>query len=137
MYSAYAEPRTPQGTPPPPPCTLRASVGRRVCPRAAAQEFPHLVWVLRDFALQLSGDAGEGLTASEYLERSLRPSAGFSAAAEAKNRLRRALRAFFPSRECVTLQRPAEEEARLQVGPAPAAGARRVEAPPRDVEKMH
>ena len=79
------------------------------------QVFPSLVWVVRDFALQLVGEGGEPLTAGEYLERSLQPAPGFSARAESKNRVRRALQSFFPARDCVTLQRPVEDEALLQV----------------------
>jgi hypothetical protein len=40
--------------------------------------FPSFLWVVRDFALQLVGSDGESITATEYLERSLKPAPGQS-----------------------------------------------------------
>lgn len=55
------------------------------------QWFPHLVWVLRDFALELIDDDGRTITATEYLEKALTSSK---------------TSVFFPERECWTLPQP-------------------------------
>ena len=79
-----------------------------------AQFFPHFLWVVRDFSLQLVDEGGASFTSKTYLERSLTPLGGFSEGVEVKNRIRRMLLAFFPNRDCVTLKRPVEDESMLQ-----------------------
>lgn len=63
---------------------------------------PTLYWVLRDFALQLSDQAGNPLTHAEYLEQALDP----VGAPAGKCATREAIRAVFPARHLVTLPRP-------------------------------
>lgn len=89
-----------------------------VAPDAAAAEpstfFPSFLWVLRDFSLDLLDDAGQAVSASEYLESCLRQQEGFSSDAQGRNRTRRLLTDFFRDRHCATLVRPVEAEAMLQ-----------------------
>mmetsp|Transcript_10962 Transcript_10962/g.32720 ORF Transcript_10962/g.32720 Transcript_10962/m.32720 type:complete len:630 (+) Transcript_10962:240-2129(+) len=82
--------------------------------RRLGRVMPSFTWVLRDFALELCDEAGEGITANEYLERSLRPQRGYEAAVLERNRVRHVLGAFFPKRECRTLVRPVHDESKLQ-----------------------
>lgn len=62
---------------------------------------PHFVWVLRDFALELSDETGAAETADEYLERSLLPK-GKRESDEART----AIATYFPERKCWCLPRP-------------------------------
>jgi hypothetical protein len=57
---------------------------------------------------------GQPLSPKEYLEQCLAPAPGFSSDVTARNRTRRVLTAFFKDRDCVTLVRPLEDEAKLQ-----------------------
>ncbi len=75
--------------------------------------FPALLWVLRDFSLQLES-RGEKISAKQYLEQALEEQRGVSEAVESKNKTRRLLKAFFTERDCVTMVRPLEEEEKLQ-----------------------
>lgn len=76
--------------------------------------FPSLLWVLRDFSLQLVDSTGNPITTKEYLENSLQPQKGTSDAIEAKNRVRKLLKHFFRDRDCFALVRPSEDETTLQ-----------------------
>jgi Guanylate-binding protein, N-terminal domain/Guanylate-binding protein, C-terminal domain/PX domain len=76
--------------------------------------FPSLLWVLRDFSLQLIDPSGNTITTKEYLENSLQPQKGTSDAVEAKNRIRKLLKHFFRDRDCFSLVRPSEDERTLQ-----------------------
>ena len=69
---------------------------------------PELIWVLRDFALQLQGDAGEDITPAEYLERAL------SAERYGKSGVRTTLKHFFQKRTLFPMVRPCVDEAQLQ-----------------------
>lgn len=75
--------------------------------------FPAFLWVLRDFALELHDEAGEPMSAREYLEQSLAQQSSFSTDAQARNRVRRSLTGFFKRRDCVTLVRPVDDEEEL------------------------
>jgi hypothetical protein len=75
--------------------------------------FPTLLWVVRDFTLQLE-QQGKKITPKQYLENALKPQTGFSEDAATKNQVRMLLTNFFRKRDCVTLVRPAEEEAALK-----------------------
>lgn len=79
-----------------------------------ASFFPHFLWVVRDFTLQLVDENNVSFTPKQYLEKALTPMSGFSEGTEVKNRIRRMLLAFFPNRDCVTLKRPVEDEGKLQ-----------------------
>lgn len=78
------------------------------------EQFPQFLWVVRDFSLRIVNDAGEQVTAKQYLESALAPIKGNTDAAETKNKIRRTLNYFFRNRDCVTMVRPAEVEADLQ-----------------------
>uniref|UniRef100_A0A7S4Q2C9 GB1/RHD3-type G domain-containing protein n=1 Tax=Alexandrium monilatum TaxID=311494 RepID=A0A7S4Q2C9_9DINO len=78
---------------------------------------PSLMWVLRDFQLELLDPHGRPISPSEYLEQALRaaPAAGYNAErGEAAQEVRQSLLRFFNQRSCVTLVRPAIEEEDLQ-----------------------
>ena len=79
-----------------------------------SKEFPSLLWVLRDFSLQLKDSQGDQITAKQYLENALTLQKGSSDVVESKNKIRRLLKFFFPERDCAVLVRPTEDEADLQ-----------------------
>lgn len=83
-------------------------------PEELAPFLPAFVWVLRDFALQLRDEHGAEITEREYLERALRDVPGTDERAQSKNAVRRAIRGFFPERDCVVLVRPVNDERLLQ-----------------------
>lgn len=75
--------------------------------QALRRTMPRLVWVLRDFALELVDESGELVSADAYLERSLRPNGR-----RESDDTRAAIAAYFPNRSCWCLPRPfATEEA--------------------------
>lgn len=76
--------------------------------------FPSLLWVLRDFALQLIDKSGNEITPKDYLENALMPQKGVSDNVEQKNRIRRYIKHFFKERDCFPLVRPSESEEILQ-----------------------
>ena len=69
---------------------------------------PELIWVLRDFALQLLGDDGQDMSPAEYLERAL------SEERYGKSGVRAALKGFFRKRTLFPMVRPCIDEANLQ-----------------------
>ncbi|KAJ8601517.1 hypothetical protein CTAYLR_006730 [Chrysophaeum taylorii] len=69
--------------------------------QALARTMPRFVWVLRDFALELSDEAGQAQTSDEYLEKSLRPNGKRESDAT-----REAIVSYFPTRACWCLPRP-------------------------------
>jgi len=78
---------------------------------------PALLWVLRDFALELRDPSGCPITPDEYLENALRaaPAAGGDAGrSQGARDVRQSLLQFFSQRGCATLVQPAIEEAQLQ-----------------------
>eukprot|EP00455_Lapot_gusevi_P023577 TRINITY_DN2447_c0_g2_i2.p1 TRINITY_DN2447_c0_g2~~TRINITY_DN2447_c0_g2_i2.p1 ORF type:complete len:642 (+),score=172.85 TRINITY_DN2447_c0_g2_i2:40-1965(+) len=83
--------------------------------------FPSFLWLVRDFTLELIMQ-GRNITMKEYLENALQPlplpkaSAGAAAvqAMKGKNKIRDAISAFFPERDCFTLKRPVNDENQLQ-----------------------
>ena len=68
-------------------------------------ESPQLLWILRDFSLQLVSDEGESLTPSQYLDKSLELTKE-----ESRNKIRRLLLSTFPDRDCIPLVRPITSE---------------------------
>lgn len=75
--------------------------------QALKRTMPRLVWVLRDFALELVDESGETVSSDAYLERSLRPNGR-----RESDDTRAAIAAYFPNRSCWCLPRPfATEEA--------------------------
>jgi len=86
-----------------------------LAPDERSRHFPHLLWVLRDFALSLEDSEGRRISPDAYLERSLRPSAASARkSAASQNEVRRAIARVFARRECLTLVRPVHDERRLQ-----------------------
>ena len=85
-----------------------------------------LLWILRDFHLELVDEGGAPLTADAYLEDELAATdadANADADASLGARARSVLRSLFPSRGCVPLPRPAESEEELASLPLEAAAA--------------
>ena len=82
---------------------------------SAGQGFlPSLLWLVRDFALQLKSADGEATTPNEYLAEHLdKVRSGYTAEALEANAFRAALKMYFPHRSCVTLPIPSTDEATL------------------------
>ena len=88
--------------------------------------FPSLLWVLRDFTLQLLDDDGSNLTATDYLEKvldfapkgKLSPSNLISINTDIpktnKESVRDNIKTYFKSRECMIMVRPTHKEKDLQ-----------------------
>ena len=88
---------------------------------SVSKHFPVLLWVLRDFSLELVDEHHVPISPCQYLELALAPREdiavhGPSASNEmaAKNRVKAAFRSMFRSRDCATMRRPVEDEAQLQ-----------------------
>lgn len=84
--------------------------------------FPPLLWMVRDFSLQLKDEYGNDISADQYLDNALtdRPNDSSSAAASKadtkdNNRLRKCIRDCFPRRSCATIIRPCNDEYQLQM----------------------
>lgn len=71
--------------------------------------FPDFLWVVRDFTLQLQED-GRKVTPREYFESALKHQPPMTEEIAHKNRIRTLLSTFFPSRDCVTMVRPLNDE---------------------------
>lgn len=76
--------------------------------------FPVLLWVIRDFHLELIDENGMPMTRDEYLESALQDQPGFSPEINERNKIRKLIKAFFGIRHCYTLVRPADEEDHLK-----------------------
>ena len=70
-----------------------------------AHQLPGFLWVLRDFALQLTSADGSAVDSDAYMEESLKGD---------KDDARAHLRRYFVDRGCATLIRPVTEESQLQ-----------------------
>ena len=78
-----------------------------------SQFLPAFHWVVRDFSLQMMDANGKQIHSKEYLEDALKDvTEGKSI--KAKNKIRSALRTYFPIRDCVCLVRPCVDETNLQ-----------------------
>jgi hypothetical protein len=127
-----------------PPLTLRADrlflitqISKRVCAATAAEAaasasdggaesadvaarqalsrfFPPLLWLLRDFVLELSDGNGGTLTSDAYMEYALEARNKGQRRADERNDTRAAIRELFGRRSCATLVRPAADEASLR-----------------------
>jgi len=75
-----------------------------------ASNFPSLLWVLRDFHLQLRDGRGKAMTEKDYLEEALAPRPG----QRERNTVRATIKDLFVERDCATLIRPMAHEADLQ-----------------------
>ena len=79
-----------------------------------AKIFPKFMWVIRDFALDLTDDEGIEITAREYLEHALKPVDGFDADTLERNSIRHSINSFFSDVDCGTLVMPVVDEGALQ-----------------------
>ena len=79
-----------------------------------SQFFPTFLWVLRDFTLRLEDEHGKRINSRQYLENCLKPQPGFDENIAAKNKVRQLIAQYFPERDCLTMVRPAEDEAMLK-----------------------
>lgn len=98
---------------------IRLSADREATPEELGREvFPPLLWIVRDFTLQLVGENGEQISAEDYLKMALQDTSSHHTNsitnADDKNSVRQTLRACFPDRTCATLIRPANDEQELQ-----------------------
>ena len=59
-------------------------------------------------------DNGRRINDRQYLENALKPQRSFTSEAASRNQIRTLLGSFFRERDCVTLVRPAEDEATLK-----------------------
>jgi hypothetical protein len=80
-----------------------------------SNNFPSLLWVLRDFALELIDKDGKKITSSQYLENALKELEEDSDPnTTSKNDIRKYLKMFFRDRDCETLIRPVSDEKKLR-----------------------
>jgi hypothetical protein len=77
---------------------------------------PTLLWVLRDFMLELRDANGRPTSPDEYLEQALAsaPTTADAQRGQGAREVRQSLLKFFGQRSCVTLVQPAVEERQLQ-----------------------
>jgi hypothetical protein len=80
---------------------------------ALASFFPSFMWVIRDFALELVDEDYNDISEQDYLENCLKQKDGFSSDVLEKNRIRKSLTNFFKNRDCATIVRPIDDEAKL------------------------
>ena len=78
---------------------------------ALVHVLPSLLWIIRDFSLQLVDQDGQLLTPNQYLEQALNPSPG---ADEDTLAVQEVMRNAFVTKECRTLLRPCNNEEDLQ-----------------------
>jgi hypothetical protein len=90
--------------------TAARELGQPDSPDDFASCFPSLLWVVRDFALQLVDKQGRSITEREWLEASLQREIGLSDAVAARNRIRLLLTTCFQKRDCIGLPRPVTDE---------------------------
>ncbi|KAM3136107.1 hypothetical protein pb186bvf_011729 [Paramecium bursaria] len=76
--------------------------------------YPFLLWVLRDFQLQLLDQDGEAIGPKEYMEKALQQQRGFSDKIEQLNRIKRIFTQIFKYRDCETLVRAFTSEKQTQ-----------------------
>ena len=93
---------------------IRSSNAEEVDFEDFAFYMPSFLWVVRDFALELSDTRGEEISSKEYLEASLAEAKGLSDQVEQKNKIRRLLTSFFTERDCFTMVRPVINEEKLR-----------------------
>ncbi len=79
-----------------------------------SKEKVKLVWVLRDFALQLINKNGREMSSNDYLEQCLEEVQSSNSDIKKKNEIRRAIKETFEKRFCYTLVRPTIKEEDLR-----------------------
>jgi len=93
---------------------LRTVLNFRQALPQAQQERAKLVWVLRDFALQLVNKNGNEMSPNDYLEQCLEEVPSSSFEIRKKNEIRRAIKETFYKRRCFPLVRPTIREDELR-----------------------
>lgn len=93
---------------------LRTVLNFRQALPQAQQERAKLVWVLRDFALQLVNKNGNEMSPNDYLEQCLEEVPSNSFEIRKKNEIRRAIKETFSKRCCFPLVRPTIREDELR-----------------------
>ncbi len=78
----------------------------------ASNYFPDLIWVVRDFGLQLVNEHGESISSNEYLELALKSQS--KEEIDIKNLVRATIKTYFKNRDCFTMVRPITDESKLQ-----------------------
>jgi hypothetical protein len=73
-----------------------------------------MMWLLRDFVVDMQDANGNQLSPNQYLEEALKARTGNSRRAEERNSIRTALRTLFRHRHCFCLIRPAVDEASVR-----------------------
>ncbi len=76
--------------------------------------FPTLLWIIRDFHLELLDEYGMSISNDDYLEDALKEQSGFSGEIMERNKIRTLIKTYFADRHCFTMVRPAHEERDLQ-----------------------
>ena len=89
---------------------VRLQADREASDHDLQQFFPTFCWVIRDFTLRLETLQGQKYEAPEYLETALQ----VKDVGDEADDVRRVIRECFPSRTCVTMVRPCQEEDELQ-----------------------
>lgn len=83
-----------------------------------SQFAPKLLWILRDFILEIKDAQGRSVTAPQYLESALvdvTPAAkGSSRDTQKSYQIRQSLVNFFKNRDCMTMVRPVNDEGDLR-----------------------
>ena len=74
--------------------------------------FPDLIWVVRDFGLQLINENGDTISSNDYLELALKSQS--TDKDDIKNSVRATIKTYFKNRECFTMVRPVTDENKLQ-----------------------
>jgi hypothetical protein len=92
---------------------IRAAAEGDDDPQHLKMYFPFFLWLVRDFALDLSIN-GKKVTAREYLDSALQPMKGDPKKVEGRNKVREFIKQFFAERDCCTLVRPVADEQQLQ-----------------------
>jgi hypothetical protein len=72
-----------------------------------AEVFPSFCWIVRDFTLRLLDKNGNDINSNQYLENAL--------TGDNSDSVKSVLRECFPTRQCMTLVRPCQEENDLQI----------------------
>ena len=68
---------------------------------------PEFYWVVRDFSLQLINKEGMPIQGTDYLENALSLQTDKNSdSVDNRNAIRKAIKEYFPKRDCITLVRP-------------------------------
>ena len=99
--------------------TVALEEGKKVVSEYQLSQFaPKLLWILRDFVLEIKDNQGRTVSAPQYLESSLldiNPNTKSNNKDSQKSiQTRQSLINFFKNRDCLTMLRPIDDEANLR-----------------------